>query len=58
MDKEEMMHDLVRYGKIKANLEINDEEKERYFRVQVIEYKRKKYFVTRYNGFVLEIVEV
>lgn len=58
MDKEEMMHDLVRYGKIRANLEINDEEKERYFRVQVIEYKRKKYFVTRYNGFVLEIVEV
>jgi hypothetical protein len=58
MDKEEMMHDLVRYGKIKANREINDEEKEKYFRVQVIEYKRKKYFVTRYNGLVLEIVEV
>lgn len=58
MDKEEMMHDMVRYGKIEANLEINDEEKEKYFRVQVIEYKGKKYFVTRYNGVVLEIVEV
>ena len=43
MTKEDMMHDLARYGKIKADFVVKDT-MGRYFRVRVFEYQEKKVF--------------
>jgi hypothetical protein len=57
MDKEEMMHDLLRYGKIKADFEVKDT-MDRYFCVRVFEYQDKKYFTVMCDGEVLKCEEV
>lgn len=57
MTKEDMMHDLVRYGKIKADFEVKDT-MGRYFRVRVFEYQGKKYFTVMVDGEVLRCEEV
>ena len=57
MTKEDMMHDLVRYGKIKSDFEVKDT-MGRYFRVRVFEYQEKKYFTVMCDGEALELKEV
>ena len=57
MTKEDMMHNLVRYGKIKADFEVKDT-MGRYFRVRVFEYQEKKYFTVMCNGEALRCEEV
>jgi hypothetical protein len=57
MTKEDMMHDLVRYGKIKADFEAKDT-MGRYFRVRVFEYQEKKYFTVMCDGELLRCEEV
>ena len=57
MTKEDMMHDLVRYGKIKADFEVADGFW-RYYRVRVFEYDGKKYFTVMCDGEVLRCEEV
>ena len=57
MTKEDMMHDLVRYGKMKENFEVKDI-MGRYFRVRVFEHQEKKFFTVMCNGEVLRCEEV
>ena len=57
MTKEDMMHDLVRYGKIKVDFEVKDT-MGRYFRVRVFEYQDKKYFTVMVDGEPLRCEEV
>ena len=59
MTKEDMMHDLVRYGKIKADFDNTaiDVEAE-YIRVRVFEYQGKKYFTVMCDGEPLRCEEV
>jgi hypothetical protein len=57
MTKEDMMHNLVRYGKIKADFEVKDN-MGRLFRVRVFEHQEKKYFTVMCNGEVLRCEEV
>ena len=57
MTKEDMMHDLLRYGKIKADFEVKDM-MGRYFRVRVFEYQEKKYFTVMCDGEPLRCEEV
>ena len=57
MTKEYMMHDLLRYGKIKADFEVKDT-MGRYFRVRVFEYQEKKHFTVMVDGEVLRCEEV
>ena len=57
MTKEEMMRDLIRYGKIKSDFEVK-ENTGRLFRVRVFEYQEKKYFTVMCDGEVLRCEEV
>lgn len=57
MKKEEMMHNLVRYGKIKNDFECKDGFGN-WFRFRVIEYKDTNYFTVMCNGEVLRCEEI
>lgn len=52
----ELHRNLLRYGKIKADIECV--EKDGYRRIRVFEYKKKKYFHIMFNGKVINIFEV
>lgn len=52
-----LFRNLIRYGKIKADFEVEDN-MERLFRVRVFEYQDKKYFTVMCDGGMLELKEV
>ena len=52
-----LFRDLLRYGKIKADFEVNDT-MGRFFRVRVFEYQEKKYFTVMCDGEPLRCEEV
>lgn len=57
MVKTNLFRDLLRYGKIKADFEAEDN-MGRLFRVRVFEYQEKKYFTVMCNGEPLRCEEV
>ena len=52
-----LFHDLLRYGKMKADFEVKDN-MGRLFRVRVFEYEGQKYFTVMCDGEVLRCEEV
>ena len=57
MINKEFFRDVIRYGIIKSDFECRDSAG-RLYRVRVIEYTEKKYFVIQCNGEPLELKEV
>ena len=57
MINKEFFRDVIRYGIIKSDFECRDSAG-RLYRVRVIEYTEKKYFVVQCNGEPLELKEV
>ena len=57
MINKEFFRDVIRYGIIKSDFECRDT-LGRLYRVRVVEYTEKKYFIVQCNGDPLELIEV
>ena len=57
MISKEFFRDVIRYGIIKSDFECRDT-LGRLYRVRVVEYTEKKYFIVQCNGDPLEMKEV
>ena len=57
MINKEFFRDVIRYGITKSDFECRDT-LGRLYRVRVIEYTEKKYFIVQCNGEPLELKEV
>ena len=57
MINKEFFRDVIRYGIIKSDFECRDT-LGRLYRVRVVEYTEKKYFIVQSNGEPLEMKEV